>query len=129
MDWLEILTKIFEVCIIPLLGVATAYAVQFIKVKSAEINSKHDNILLEKYINMLSNTITECVIATNQTYVEALKEQNLFDVEAQKQAFNLTYASVMKILNKEAKEYLSNIYGDLETYITNQIEATVNSCK
>lgn len=129
MDWLEILSKIFEVCIIPLLGVLTVYAVQFIKTKAAEINTKHDNDILAKYVNMLSETITECVIATNQTYVEALKKQGSFDAEAQKQAFNLTYESVMKILSDDAKDYLANAYGDLKTYITNQIEATVNANK
>ena len=129
MDWLEILAKIFEVCVIPLLGVATVYLVQFIKAKSAEINTKHDNAILEKYVTMLSETIAECVIATNQTYVEALKEANIFDAEAQKKAFELTYTSVMNILSAEAKEYLSTIYGDLDAYITNRIEATVNNCK
>jgi hypothetical protein len=36
---------------------------------------------------MLNRTITECVIATNQTYVETLKQQGKFDEEAQKIAF------------------------------------------
>jgi hypothetical protein len=35
----------------------------------------------------------------------------------------------MLILNDEAKEYLSNIYGDLTTYITQLIEAEVNRNK
>lgn len=129
MDWLAILAKIFEVCVIPLLGLATVYLVQFIRAKSAEINTKHDNVILEKYVTMLSETIAECVIATNQTYVEALKEANAFDAEAQKKAFELTYTSVMNILSAEAKEYLSTIYGDLNAYITNRIEAMVNNCK
>ena len=36
---------------------------------------------------MLSETITKCVVATNQTYVETLKKQGKFDKEAQKIAF------------------------------------------
>lgn len=129
MNWLEVLYKIFEVCIIPLLGVLTVYGVQFIKAKAAEINTKHDNEILSKYVTMLGDTISECVIATNQTYVEALKKQGAFDANAQKVAFNLTYDAVMKILSAEAKDYLSNAYGDLQAYITNQIEATVNANK
>ena len=42
---------------------------------------------LNKYLKMLSETITKCVIATNQTYVETLKKQGKFDEEAQKIAF------------------------------------------
>lgn len=129
MDWLEILYQIFEVCIIPLLGVLTIYAVKFINAKALEIKSNNDNAVLQKYVDMLSETITECVIATNQTYVEALKRQGAFDLEAQKQAFTLTYEAVMKILNSDAKEYLTNAFGDLQIYITNQIEAKVNAYK
>ena len=46
------------------------------------IVENNSNELLSKYIEMLSNTICECVIATNQTYVDSLKKQGKFDVEA-----------------------------------------------
>jgi hypothetical protein len=126
MDWLELLFQIFEVCIIPLLGVLTAFVIKFIKAKELEINAKHDNDVLAKYVRMLSETITDCVIATNQTYVESLKAQGSFDADAQKIAFQKTFDSVMAVLSVEAKEYLSEAYGDLATYITNRIEAEVN---
>lgn len=126
MDWLELLFQIFEVCIIPLLGVLTAFVIKFIKAKELEINAKHDNDVLAKYVRMLSETITDCVIATNQTYVESLKAQGSFDTEAQKIAFQKTFDSVMAVLSVEAKEYLSEAYGDLAAYITNRIEAEVN---
>ena len=129
MEWLELLYQILEVCIIPLLGVLTAYFVKFIKIKSQEIQSKVDSDLGDKYIEMLSDTISACVIATNQTYVEALKKENAFTAEAQKEAFELTYNAVMSVLNDEAKKYLAEMYGDLTTYITNKIEAEVNLSK
>lgn len=125
MDWLELLFQIFEVCIIPLLGVLTAFAIKFIKAKEAEINTKHDNEILKKYTTMLSETIVDCVIATNQTYVESLKTQGSFDAEAQKIAFQKTFDSVMAVLSAEAKEYLTAAYGDLTAYITTKIEAEV----
>ena len=126
MNWMELLYQIFELCIIPLLGVLTAFAIKFIKAKAVELNTKHDNELLAKYIGMLSETITDCVIATNQTYVDSLKAQGSFDAEAQKIAFQKTFDSVMLILSAEAKEYLANAYGDLAAYIANRIEAEVN---
>ena len=126
MDWLALLTDIFEVCVLPLLGVLTMYIVKFIQVKSAEITGKVDNDLADKYINMLAVTIENCVIATNQTYVEALKAAGKFDAEAQKTAFNMTKNAVMVILSDEAKKYLESAVGDLNEYITQQIEAAVN---
>lgn len=125
MEWLPLLYQILEVCIIPLLGILTAYVVKYINAKSTELQNKVDSNTADKYIAMLSDTITACVIATNQTYVEALKKENAFTAEAQKEAFNLTFNAVMTVLTEEAKQYLTNIYGDLTTYITNKIEAEV----
>jgi len=84
---------------------------------------------LEKYITMLSDLITDCVIATNQTYVEALKGQKLFDEEAQKQALELTYQAVMGLLSETAVDILGEAFTDLEGYIRYKIEAEVNKNK
>ena len=129
MEWLSLLYEIMQVCVIPLLGVLTAYLVKFINAKSAEIQHNVDNDMADKYISMVADTISACVIATNQTYVEALKKQNAFTTEAQKEAFQLTYDAVMAILTDDAKNYLAEIYGDVAAYITNKIEAEVNISK
>lgn len=129
MDWMKLLQEIFSVCIIPLLGVLTGYLVSFLKAKGNQIADNADSVLAAKYIKMLTETICTCVIATNQTYVEALKKEGKFDTEAQKKAFQMTYDSVMNILSEEAKEYLKNIYGDLDTFLTNAIEAQVKNNK
>ena len=129
MNWLEMLQQIFQICIIPLLGVLTTYLVMFIKNKSAALQEQTDNELYKKYIALLDETITKCVIATNQTYVEALKNKNAFDLEAQKKAFEMTYQSVLAILSKDAREYLTEAVGDLNAYIVKSIEAQVNANK
>lgn len=129
MEWLPLLYEILQVCVIPLLGVLTAFIVKYINMKSVEIQANVDNDTADKYIAMVADTVSACVIATNQTYVEALKKENAFTLEAQKEAFNLTYNAVMAILTDEAKEYLAEIYGDVAAYITNKIEAEVNISK
>lgn len=126
MEWLELLYKLVEVCLIPLLGILTAYAVKFIKIKGDEIAVKLNNEKANKYIALVSQTITDCVIATNQTYVEALKKDNAFSADAQKAAFQMTYDAVMAVLTDDAKDYIVAIYGDLSAYITTKIEAEVN---
>ena len=129
MEWLTLLYEILEVCVIPLLGILTAYLIKYVDMKSSEIQVKVENDTADKYIAMLADTITDCVIATNQTYVEALKKENAFTVEAQKKAFNLTFNAVMAVLTDDAKDYLTEIYGDLTAYITTKIEAEVNISK
>lgn len=123
MDWMNLLQQIFEVCIIPLLGILTTYFIVFIKNKSNELKEVTDNELYRKYIDLLQDTIIRCVVATNQTYVENLKNKNAFDKEAQEEAFKMTYEAVMVILTDDAKEYLNNAVGDLQLYVTKLIEA------
>ena len=125
LDWLDILNKIFEVAIIPIIGAATMYLVTFIKAKNQELAEKIKNENIKKYIEMLDKTIVECVLATNQTYVKALKDQNAFDLDAQKKAFQITYDAVMAILTEDAQEYLNETVSDLTAYITNKIECQV----
>ena len=126
METTELIKQIFEVCLFPLLGVLTTFLIIFISKKAQELKATTDNELYHKYIDMLEQTIINCVIATNQTYVDALKAEGKFDAEAQKIAFQKTYDSVMAILSEDAKSYLNEAIGDLQTYIINQIEAQVN---
>ena len=122
----EIIIQIFQLCIIPLLGILTKYLVDYLNAKRDELNAKTENETAEKYTTIIFDTITKCVIATNQTYVNSLKEQNAFDAEAQKTAFNKTMNAVLEILSEDAKQYIIKTTGDLNTYLTNLIEAEVN---
>lgn len=126
---MEILQQIFELCVIPLLGILTTYLVKLIRKKNKELDAKVSKEVSRKYIDMLADTITDCVISTNQTYVDALKEANAFDKKAQEKAFELTYNKIMNVLTEDAKEYLTTIYGDLEIYITTKIESEVKLYK
>jgi len=123
------ITPIFEICIIPLLGILTKMFIDFLKTKNQEAKQKTNDAIAQKYIDMLTGTITSCVMATSQTYVETLKAKGEFTKEAQKEAFNKTYENVMGILSTECKIYLENTFGDLQTYITNRIEAEVKANK
>ena len=129
MDWMNVLEQVFNIVLFPLMGVATTALIVFITVKTQELKKKYDNELFHKYADMLEQTIISCVIATNQTYVEALKKEGKFDAEAQKIAFDKTFSAVITILSDDAYDYLSEAIGDLEEYITNRIEAQVNMSK
>lgn len=123
---LEMLADIFEVCILPLLAVLTGYAVQFIRAKSAETAARTENETAQKYIKMIEKTITDCIIATNQTYTNSLKEQGKFDEEAQKIAFEKSFNAIMAILSEDAKNYIVATTGDINVYLTQKIEAEVS---
>lgn len=125
MEWMEMAQEIFELVIIPLLVVLSSYFIKFIKAKSDELINRVDNDKHDKYILMLQNTVTDCVLTTTQTYVDALKGQNAFTPEAQKQAFEMTKTAVLAILTDDAKEYLNSALGDFDEYLKTLIEAQV----
>lgn len=58
-----------------------------------------------------------------------IKASGEFTPEAQKAAFEKTLNAVTDILSEDAKEYLTEAFGDLEGYITALIEATVKRVK
>lgn len=129
MDYNTLINEIFQVCIIPLLGILTTYLVKYLKQKSEEIAANTDDKLTQKYTQLIMDTITKCVIATNQTYVESLKNQGKFDKEAQEKAFNMTLSAVLAILSTDCQKFIELTYGDLNEYLRQQIEAQVNESK
>jgi hypothetical protein len=129
MDWVKVLEQLFELVIYPVLSIAGIYFTYLISVKIKEMKQKTDNETSKKYLDMLNETISSAVLATTQTYVEALKKEGKFDLEAQKSAFQQTYEAVMKVLTDEAIKYITTSVGDLETYVSNRIEAEVKLTK
>jgi len=112
-----------------LLVVLSKFIISWFNAKIAEVKQKTQNELLNKYLDMVNATVENCVIATNQTYVEALKNQNMFDAEAQKEAFKKTFEAVKSLLSEEAIAYLTELSGDADLYLSTLIEAEVNKNK
>ena len=126
MDFVTLAPVIFQMVLIPLLAILTKYVTTWVQIKIDELTESKNNATFTKYMNLLQSTVIDCVIATNQTYVESLKLQGKFDVEAQKIAFQKTYDAVMLILTEDAVKYLNEALGDLDAYVNTLIEAQVN---
>ena len=112
-----------------LLSALLAYLIVYINKKKQALLETSKSEIEKKYIEKISKTITDCVIATNQTFVETLKKENAFTKEAQEEAFQKTITNVMSILNEDCIEYLESITSDITVYLRNKIEAEVNKNK
>lgn len=123
------LATLYEYIFFPLIALGTLALVWFIGIKINEAKKKTDNETIKRYWDMLEDTITSCVISTTQTYVDSLKKEGKFDAEAQKIALQKTYDAIMGILTEDAKEYLSTVIGDLQSYVLNKIESNVAQTK
>lgn len=123
---MEIVAQIFQICIIPILGILTKYIVDYLSIQRDKLKNQINDDTAKKYLDMIHDTVEECVITTNQTYVNTLKEQGKFDEAAQKEAFQRTLDAVLAILTDDVKDYIKEATGDVQTYLTSLIESQVN---
>ena len=123
------ITQILQGVLIPLLIALAGYVVDFLKAKRDEAKTKTKNELAKKYMGMIYDTITNCVIATNQTYVDSLKASGNFDKQAQQKAFEETLQSVKQMLGTKVINYIKSISDDTNFYLTKLIEAKVKENK
>lgn len=129
MDWTKILTDIFIVIIIPLIGILVKYLVSFINKAAAAALAKTEDATAEKYIVMATNAVVQAVEYVAQTYVDALKVSGTFTKEAQIEAFNRAKDKALEILSEEAKNALNSIYGDFGIWLETRIEQTCRELK
>lgn len=125
----ELLITLIQVVIIPAIPVLVTYLVKFLKAKADQATVKIDNELIRIYLNEATDAVLQAVTYTAQTYVDSLKKQGKFDKEAQEQAFNTAKDVALKLLTEEAKQMITDLYGDLTIWLDTKIEQTVNEQK
>lgn len=126
MNWQEIVIKIA-------IGVATALIAALgswvlVKVKTF-ISTKIKNTKLAELLTGVLDVVESAVKATYQTYVESIKGTDKWDIDAQKtallNALNMTKAQ----LSDKVKKQIEGMYGNIDVYLTTQIESTLYELK
>ncbi len=124
-----LLQEIFFTCLLPLIGILCSYGIAFMRKKVKEMQEKSQNDLFNKYSDMLISIIETCVIATNQTYVDELKEQGRFGPEEHDIAYHKTFDAVKALMTEEMQKVLTEVYTDIDFYISQLIQEQVNTVK
>lgn len=122
MNWEDLLTYIIQT----LCGLAITVGIPFL---FTLLRKKIKDEKLARLISRVENIVSKTVILVNQTYVDALKEEGLFDKEAQKAAFEMCKEKVLAMLNDEAIVAIAETFGDYEEWIRTLIEAYVRENK
>lgn len=129
MEYKELIQTIMQTVLIPLLIALTGFIVKWVNAKANELKSKTEDDRYDLYIDILQELVTKTVIMVNQTYVDELKKENAFTKEAQIEAFNKVYETVITSLSEDVYTYLEQIIGNLNDYITVLIESAVKQQK
>lgn len=122
----EVLEILMTVVIIPAIPIIVKHAVKAFNEWAVNKAVQTESETIAHYLMDITDTISAAVLCTTQTYVEALKAQGKFDEEAQKIAFEKTKVAVMTLLAEDAKEFLAQMYGDVDLWIDTKIEQIVN---
>jgi hypothetical protein len=109
--------------------VLTAALVVFIRKLGDRAEASTESETEKAYIAEATDAITAAVAATNQTYVDALKEGGEFTVDAQKEAAKKALTACLASISQSAQEFIEDAYGDLSQYLTTRIEAEVRKQK
>lgn len=88
-----------------------------------------DNAQVKEYINSAVQAVMKAVMSTYQTYVDSLKKQDLFDSDAQREAFEKAKNAALLMITEDVKAAVEQMYGDFDTWIDNTIEHFVKANK
>ncbi len=72
--WITLVNEILQTVVVPLMGVLTVFLIKVIREKMDAAAKNTKNETLAKYILMLKETVVDCVEATNQTFVDAIRQ-------------------------------------------------------
>lgn len=119
---LSIISIVVTTIVLPLISIAGTKLIKYIGEKTKDQTAT-------RILTNITGIVERAVRTVFQTYVDSLKKSGEFDKEAQIRAYNLAKQEVMVELNQEAKDFIGQNYGDINTFIRNQIEATINILK
>ena len=119
---LNIISVVVTAVILPLISYAGARLIAWLNAKIKDENAKQQ-------LTVATDIVMNAVRSVFQTYVETLKKNGTFDKESQKVALIKAKDDALGQMSDEIKDYITKNYGDLETWITTQIESTINILK
>lgn len=125
----EFLKDIFLAVVTAAVPVLTAYLVVCIRKVGDHAAANTESIQAKSYITEAAEAIAAAVAATNQTYVDALKNAGKFDGDAQREAAKKALAACLASISPAAQNFIEAAYGDIKDYLTTRIEAEVRKQK
>lgn len=119
---ISVISIVVTSVVLPLITFGGTRLIQF-------LNQKIKDERTRGILTSLTQIIERAVRSVFQTYVEALKKENKFTKDAQLKALDLAKVEVLKQISNETAEFIKDNYGDIDYFITSQIESTINLLK
>ena len=122
MDWAEIGTQI-------ILGITGVLITGLGTLITFLINKYVKNDQLKRILSSLNETVRNAVSEVYQTYVEALKDANMFTDAAQKKALEKALVIIKNNLPADVMAWVKENYTDIDSYFKSLVEAAIGLLK
>lgn len=122
---MEVLTEFLLDLVLGIIAVLAVYACRAVDHFAERTVADIENEQAKRYATEITRAVSDAVKCTCQTYVDELKEAKSFTKEAQAEAMKRSLTTALKSISPEAIEFIQNVYGDVEPYLTAKIEAAV----
>lgn len=119
---INIISAVVTTVLLPLITWAGTKLIQY-------IGTKVKNEKAAALLSTATTIVLNAVRSVFQTYVESLKASGSFDSAAQVEALKKAKEIALSQLGDDVKEYISTNFGNLDGWLTNQIESTINLLK
>jgi len=125
MEWSEAITEIMQTVIYVGLPILVGFIVKTINSFFNLFKEKTANEQIQRQLENAESAVENAVNYVSQTYVNELKRQESFGIDAQKIAFEKTKMLAVDMINTESQSLIQGVYGEFDTWLKAKIESTV----
>lgn len=126
MEWNVVLICVVVSIVVPIIAGLLAWGISVLK---KLVNEKIDNATLKEVLNDGLTVLENSVKYTYQTYVEGMKDKDIFDADAQKQALQMAKDKALSMLSEGFINMIKDMYGDVNNWLETNIESTIYTLK
>ncbi|MEG1821224.1 MAG: hypothetical protein RR201_03190 [Malacoplasma sp.] len=118
----DILRLLITIVVIPLISLLGGKFIELVGTKVKQ--NKNEGLIKDA-----SKIVLDSVRTVFQIYVESLKKSDSFNLDEQKNALQKSIIIIKSQLTPKLSNFIKKNYGDLDSWINNQVEATIHTLK
>ncbi len=119
---INIISAVVTTVLLPLITWAGTKLIQY-------MGTKVKNEKAAALLTSATNVVLNAVRSVFQTYVESLKASGSFGPDAQVEALKKAKDIALSQFGEDVKKYITTNFGNLDGWLTNQIESSINLLK
>lgn len=128
-DWTQIIIALIQFMLVPVLLWVAKQAVVYFKTRTNTLVNEDARARALHFLDLAATAIQTAVAETGQTFVDSIKGTTGWDSATMQKAFIQSRDRAIQIMGEAVYYGLSEAVGDVNAWITAQIEATVRNTR